>query len=131
MPGVMQPLAGTIAVCEPQPYWTPLLQRDFASSSYVVRSCRAPRELPGLIGSSPGVVICDVSAQPADFLNWFATPVSRRWPIIVCGSPRVAELEPVYRELGVRSFLPDLIPIEELAQLCRRWLKRNCLSPVM
>lgn len=130
MPGMMQPMAGTIAVCESRPYWTPLLQREFESLPYLVSVCRAPRELPGIITSPNAVVICDVSTQPAEFLNWLAKPVSRRWPIIVCGSPDVAELESVYRELGVLSFLPELVSVRDLAQLCRRWLKRNCLSPV-
>jgi hypothetical protein len=125
MPGVMQTIAGTIAVCEPRPFLTPALQREFEHTPYHVRGCRSTRELPSLITTPFAVIVCDITTHPADGLNWFTTPLSQRWPSVVCGSPTVAELEPVFRELGVRSFLPDLISPQDLAQLCRRWLARQ------
>lgn len=123
MAGLLQPIHGTIAVCEPQPFWTPALQREFLGSNYRVHGCRSPRELTELIQRPRAVVVCDLTAQPSECLNWVATAAARNVPIAVCGSPQVSELEVVCRELGVRSFSPDLVSPAELAQLCRRWLK--------
>ncbi|HET6422102.1 MAG TPA: hypothetical protein VFG20_00370 [Planctomycetaceae bacterium] len=122
MPGVMQSAIGTILVCEPRSFWAPALQREFEQSAFFVRGCRSLRDLPGLMDLPRGIVVCDVTVQPAEFLNWFATPASRRWPSLVCASPATAELEPVFRELGVRSFQTDFIAPRELARICRRWL---------
>jgi len=122
MAGVLQPVHGTVAVCEAQPFWTPALQREFVASAYVVRGCRTPRELPALISTPIAMVVCDVTQLTAETLRWLSLPESHRWPCVACGSPAVAELEPVFRELGVRSFLTDLVSASELATLCRRWL---------
>ncbi len=130
MPGIWQSIAGTIAVCERLPFWVPALQREFEHEPIAVRGCRTPRELSALISTRPAIAVCDVTAQPAECLNWFTTSTARSVPIVVCGSPAVAELEAVCRELGVRSFFPDIVPREELSQLCRRWLRRNRLSRI-
>jgi hypothetical protein len=43
-------------------------------------------------------------------------------PIIACGSASTTELEWRLRETGVTAFLPEVIPGDEFARLCRRQL---------
>lgn len=124
MAGVLQTVHGTILVCEPAPFWTPALQRELQQDSLLVRGCRTPNELDGLIAGHPhAMIVYDLNTGPAGCLGWLASRKSKSLRVIVCGMTTNAELEPVCRELGARSFIPDLISHADLAALCRRWLR--------
>ncbi len=124
MAGVLQSVHGTILVCEPAPFWTPALQRELQQDSLLVRGCRTPNELDALIDKHPlAIIVYGLNTGPAGCLSWLASRKSQSLPVIICGSTTTAELEPVCRELGARSFLPDLISHADLAALCRRWLR--------
>lgn len=123
MVGALQTVRGLIVVCERQPYWTPALQRELLSEPFHVRGCPSLRELDRLISTHPkAMVVMDLEADSAGCLAWLSTHVTRPVPSIICGSPSTSGLEPLCRELGALSFLPDYIPRSEMAALCRRWL---------
>ncbi|MDP1797428.1 MAG: hypothetical protein Q8K78_08105 [Planctomycetaceae bacterium] len=111
-------------MCEPKPYWAPAMQREFHAEAFVVRGCRRPSELDALIvAHRTTIVICDLESGPANVLAWLASRQKAPIPTVISGSSSTAGLEAVCRELGVWSFLPDLIPHNEIAALCRRWLR--------
>jgi hypothetical protein len=119
-------LQQAVVVCEREPYWTPELQRQFLGSDVAVRGCRKWGELAPL--SRPyarAVEVVDLDASPAEILAGLARrsaePVP--CPLVVLARPRFAELEWVLREAGVQAFYADLVPGDELARCCRRWLE--------
>ncbi len=115
---------GTIVVCEPRAFWTPALQRELQPERHQVRGCHSLRELNAiLMNDGKTIVVYDLSFQPEGCLTWLAGQHNGAVPTIVLGSKATAELEPVFREWGARSFVVDLISRTDLAALCRRWLR--------
>ena len=115
-----------IAVFELRPYWGPELQRQFENASLAVCECRAVTDLFPSIGDfESALLVIDFNAAPDDCLKWLGSDVRshpRRYPIIACGSAATMELEWIIREMGVTAFLPDVIPGDDFARLCRRQL---------
>jgi hypothetical protein len=118
-----------IAVFENQPYWGPELQRQFLQSGIIVSECRSIRNLIPAIEAFPSALfVIDLDSDLADFVNWLGNDFvqhSVRVPIIALGSAATAELEWRLREAGVTAFLPEFVPGQELARLCRRMLLRD------
>ena len=103
--------------------WTPELARQFVQSAVRVRGFDS---LPALHSALPAaaraVAIVELDAAPADCLRWLASQMND-WPrnaIIVVGSHRTAEFEPLVRELGAVEFVLDTVTGESLARICRR-----------
>ncbi len=122
----MQTPESVIAVFELRPYWGPELQRQFEHTLIAVRECRCLADLLLSVNEfESALIVIDFDAAPDDCLKWLGSNIetrSRRVPIIACGSAATKELEWVIREFGVTAFLPDVIPGDEFARLCRRQL---------
>lgn len=113
----------TIAVLEFRPYWGPELKRQFANTPFGIRECRSVSGVDDVVCDfHPVLLIIDLEIGIEDCLGWLGQRFpadSRRFPIIVCGSPASLEFEWLLRELGVAEFLPDVIPGDQFARLCR------------
>lgn len=128
MPGAMQTATAAVLVYESQPFWAPALQRAFADEPVYVWGCDRLNTLDEALRRWPrAVIVADGVTDPAGLLTWLAkNPARNSVTIAVCGSASSASFEPLFREVGVASYLPDLIPIGELASRCRRWLSAGC-----
>lgn len=107
---------------ERRAWWTPELQRQFASEDVRVRSRRSLGDLPALLESSPHVLVLEFELAPAGCLQWLGRRVgaSAELATIVIGTDRTAELEWLVRELGAVDFVMETVPGHALADLCRR-----------
>ena len=116
---------GTIAVLERRAWWTPELQRQFASERVEVRSGRSFRDVPGLVSSGARVLIVDLELSPAECLQWLGRRpgAAAQAAVVVIGTERTAELEWPVRELGATGFVLETIPGHELAHFCRKLLR--------
>ena len=115
--------APEIVVHEKRPRWAPELQRQFVGEEVRVRGCRSLADaVPRAADAAPRVVVLDLEAAPAETLHFLGHwgPKARRWPVVVIGSTRTADLEWPARELGALAFLPEEVSGEDLARLCRR-----------
>lgn len=122
-----------IAVYEPRPYWGPELQRQFLGSSIAIREYRALNDLIPSIAPFPrAILVIDFHEMLHDCLSWltanFRNPLLD-CPKIACGSKESDDLEWFVRDLGVTAFLPDVIPGDDFAHLCRRLLNRSSIRP--
>jgi DNA-binding response OmpR family regulator len=113
-----------ILVHEPEPYWTPELQRQFVDEPVTVRGCSSPVELDALRTNYDAVVIVFelASSSLTTWLTWLTRRRIVDDPVVILGSPELAELEWTFRSAGVASFRIDPISGRELARQCRQWL---------
>lgn len=125
----IMPPRRAVIVCEPQPYWTPELQRQFQQDSVAVRGCRKWSEIAPQSGEFDQTVevVELVEDRAAECLTGLLQRqrVGKSPPLIIVTSPRLATLENVLREAGVRAFFPDQPTGEDLARCCRRWLNAD------
>ena len=115
-----------ILVCEPEPYWTPELQRRFLGTQITVRGCRKWSELEELSRSyEEAVRVVDFSpVASACLAGMAAASTSRaRQALLLLVSAEAEELEWALRDGGAEAVFPDRISAEELARFCRRWLE--------
>jgi hypothetical protein len=118
-----------ILVCEPEPYWTPELQRRFLGTQITVRGCRKWSELETLSRSyGRAVRLVDFHAVAVDCLPGMAREADSAapQPLLLLVDAETAELEWVLREGGAGAVLSDRIPADDLVQICRRWLQSAC-----
>jgi len=112
-----------VAVFERRPYWGPELQRQFDRNRVTICECRAVGDLlPSITGFGAALLVIDLDSALTDCLTWLGANRmnnSNRCPIIACGSAETVELEWLLREAGVTAFLPDVVPGDEFARLCR------------
>lgn len=113
----------TIAVFERHSYWGPELKRQFGNTPFVIRECRSVSDLEQLVSEfKPALLVLDLDAGIEDCLAWLSRQFDRRprcISVVACGSPTTSALEWSLRELGVSVFLPDVIPGDQFARICR------------
>lgn len=118
--------SAVIAVFESRPYWGPELQRQFIQMPVVIRECRTTKDLlPSISGFPSALLVIDLDAGLEDCLAWLGSDLmisADSYPIVACGTDATAELEWLLRDAGVTAFLPDVIPGDDFARLCRRQL---------
>lgn len=122
-------MSKTILVCEPEPYWTPELQRQFLGSQIAVRGCRKWSEMTELSRSCEGAVrLVDFPAVAADCLAGMAGEIFRadHPPLLLLIDAGTEELEWTLRDGGADAVLSDRIAAKDLVQICRRWLQSAC-----
>lgn len=122
----LRPPQSIIAVFELRPYWGPELQRQFEHTCIGVRECRSLTDLfPSVADIEPALLVIDLDADVEGCLKWLVSDAgsqTKNYPIIACGSTATLDLEWTIREMGVTAFLPDVIPGDDFARLCRRQL---------
>ncbi|MBS0261239.1 MAG: hypothetical protein JSS02_04725 [Planctomycetes bacterium] len=118
-------LAPALIVYEKSPRWESELKRRFGVHDILIRPCRSAADVLALCRQAPGsVIVADFDVGPADVLRLLESLVRRRarvYPVVI-GSAETAELEWPARDLGAVAFLPNRLPGERLAQVCRRIL---------
>jgi hypothetical protein len=114
--------ATTIAVFEHRPRWAPELERRFDDDRTVtVRACRRTRDLAALLADGErGVVVLDVSADPAACLDHLGRRPLAAIPTVVILTRGTRDLEWSLRELGATAVLDEFAPGHVLADACRR-----------
>jgi hypothetical protein len=120
-------MESVIGVYELRPYWGPELQRQFVSTQISVREHRRIDDLiPSIAQSVRAVIVIDLNDTVDDCLQWlsanFRNPLLN-CPLVACASAANSQLEWIVREFGVTAFLPEVIPGDDMAHLCRRLLE--------
>jgi hypothetical protein len=117
----------SIAVFEHQPRWAPELERRFDDDRDVtVGACRRTRDLAALLAEAErGVIVLDVTADPAACLDHLSRTPHGSTPIVAILTRQTHDLEWSLRELGATAVLDEFEPGHVVADACRRTWHAN------
>lgn len=110
-----------IAVWEPQPWWGPQLQHQFAGGDVAVRACR---RLPDIAQVGADVVVVAATVADAETFDGIAE-LCRHSPhafivVVVTDALRPAQWR--LRDIGAGAVVGENVGADALAAICRRAL---------